>query len=194
MSDPVTNVEIEDVLSSIRRLVSADDREAPQHRQTAEAAPRPQEARLVLTPAQRVDEPEGDTATTDMDIEAPESRQQNARRFDGVEDAEIVEARGQGSDADAEILKDLPQFIRSGIRDQADAPQTTQDAETPAEPQTSEPDTGTDLTDDWDAADDDLSLSETDLPEEDEKPAEAVAADLDAAADDAADEIDLKEL
>ncbi|OBY24250.1 hypothetical protein [Leisingera sp. JC1] len=48
MSDPVTHAEIEDVLSSIRRLVSEDTREQP-------AAPEPA-ARLVLTPALRVQE------------------------------------------------------------------------------------------------------------------------------------------
>ncbi|MEW2914895.1 hypothetical protein [Leisingera sp. JC11] len=50
MSDPVTHAEIEDVLSSIRRLVSEDTRSQP-------AAPEPA-ARLVLTPALRVQEPE----------------------------------------------------------------------------------------------------------------------------------------
>ena len=55
MSDPVTNVEIEDVLSSIRRLVSEDSRpesmsEAPQAQRSASAG------RLVLTPALRVQE------------------------------------------------------------------------------------------------------------------------------------------
>jgi len=50
MSDPVTHAEIEDVLSSIRRLVSEDSRGQP-------AAPEPA-ARLVLTPALRVQAPE----------------------------------------------------------------------------------------------------------------------------------------
>lgn len=52
MSDPVTNVEIEDVLSSIRRLVSSEGRGPV-------AAPReaPKEPdKLVLTPALRVDD------------------------------------------------------------------------------------------------------------------------------------------
>ncbi|MFW8594598.1 hypothetical protein [Cribrihabitans neustonicus] len=48
MSDPVTHAEIEDVLSSIRRLVSEDGR-------PPEAAPKPA-GRLVLTPALRVHE------------------------------------------------------------------------------------------------------------------------------------------
>lgn len=50
MSDPVTHAEIEDVLSSIRRLVSEDSRGQP-------AAPEPA-AKLVLTPALRVKDPE----------------------------------------------------------------------------------------------------------------------------------------
>ena len=83
MSDPVTNVEIEDVLSSIRRLVSEDVRPRPAPRQRPEAvvqAPQVPSAegvgglpdtdvepergidansdRLVLTPAQRVPEAE----------------------------------------------------------------------------------------------------------------------------------------
>ncbi len=58
MSDPLTNVEIEDVLSSIRRLVSEDARP----RQAARP-PVAEAERLVLTPALRVsEEPEaGDT-------------------------------------------------------------------------------------------------------------------------------------
>ena len=50
MSDPVTNGEMEDVLSSIRRLVSEDSRSRPE----ARSGTRPE--RLVLTPALRVKE------------------------------------------------------------------------------------------------------------------------------------------
>ena len=50
MSDPVTKVEIEDVLSSIRRLVTEDIRT----RQQTQSAPA--EGRLMLTPALRVAE------------------------------------------------------------------------------------------------------------------------------------------
>lgn len=55
MSDPVTNIEIEDVLSSIRRLVS----NGPQGRGAKPAEPHAEtqsEERLVLTPALRVDD------------------------------------------------------------------------------------------------------------------------------------------
>ncbi len=50
MSDPVTNAEVEDVLSSIRRLVSEDKRPM------AKSQPLPVKDRLVLTPALRVAE------------------------------------------------------------------------------------------------------------------------------------------
>ncbi len=60
MSDPVSNAEIEDVLSSIRRLVAGDRDETP-HREDASEdtppAPRPAEPdALVLTPSLRVEE------------------------------------------------------------------------------------------------------------------------------------------
>ena len=59
MSDSVTNVEIEDVLSSIRRLVSDEGRDKPRKRpQIAEQA----DNRLVLTPALRIAEQEADRA------------------------------------------------------------------------------------------------------------------------------------
>lgn len=53
MSDPVTNVEIEDVLSSIRKLVAEESRATPPARR------REKPGRLVLTPAQRVRDDEG---------------------------------------------------------------------------------------------------------------------------------------
>lgn len=54
MSDPVTNVEIEDVLSSIRRLVSEETRPPRPRSQPAQ----PGSDRLVLTPSLRVHDPE----------------------------------------------------------------------------------------------------------------------------------------
>lgn len=69
MSDPVTNVEIEDVLSSIRKLVADDARVAP-------AAPRrsPEPDRLVLTPALRVKEA---PAPTEEDAQPEEAAAQS---------------------------------------------------------------------------------------------------------------------
>ncbi|MEQ8922969.1 MAG: hypothetical protein RLN94_13395 [Roseovarius sp.] len=176
--------------------MSADDRDAAQHRQTTQAAPRQQEARLVLTPAQRVDEPEEDEAAADMDIEAPETRQQDESRFDGIEDAEIVEARSRGEDADAEILKDLPQFIRSGMRDDPGAPQsgqgTSEEALSQDEP-AAPADTDAELREDWDDAEDEAALTDSLQPEDDREAAGAHTEYFEDA-DDAEDEIDLKEL
>lgn len=58
MSDPVQNVEIEDVLSSIRRLVSEDERPTSVgDMENSNSNDAPLE-RLVLTPALRVDDPQ----------------------------------------------------------------------------------------------------------------------------------------
>ena len=61
MSDPVTNAEVEDVLSSIRRLVSEDKRPL----QAQKAAPA--NDRLVLTPALRVAEVHDDDVSSDVE-------------------------------------------------------------------------------------------------------------------------------
>lgn len=55
MSDPVTNIEIEDVLSSIRRLV-ANGKQARAAAASSSLTDTPPEERLVLTPAHRVDD------------------------------------------------------------------------------------------------------------------------------------------
>lgn len=74
MTDPVTNVEIEDVLSSIRRLVAEGDRKrapliASEHNP---AAPTSQPERFVLTPAFRVadaEEPAPEPQVADESLE-----------------------------------------------------------------------------------------------------------------------------
>lgn len=64
MADRKGTMEIEDVLSSIRRLVAADTRTV-----TPEPAPPPQDSaaadRLLLTPAQRIDDPAAGEAAAD---------------------------------------------------------------------------------------------------------------------------------
>ncbi|MCF7701220.1 hypothetical protein [Loktanella sp. M215] len=57
MSDPMTNVEIEDVLSSIRRLVAEGGQDTAPRAVVVPRAPK-----LVLTPALRVDTPDMDGA------------------------------------------------------------------------------------------------------------------------------------
>ncbi|WP_299149085.1 hypothetical protein [uncultured Tateyamaria sp.] len=68
MSDPMTNTEVEDVLASIRRLVSDDKR--------PESAPteKPVADRLVLTPSLRVmeDDPVDDNAEAEVEAEQVE--------------------------------------------------------------------------------------------------------------------------
>ncbi len=68
MSDPVTNVEIEDVLSSIRRLVSTEDRPGKSGADAAASAP----DKLVLTPSLRVDHHDG------PQVDEPESDEPEA--------------------------------------------------------------------------------------------------------------------
>lgn len=68
MSEPMSSVEIEDVLSSIRRLVSEDLR--PSHR-TSPARQEPHQSdKLILTPAFRVVAP-SDSASPDLTPAAP---------------------------------------------------------------------------------------------------------------------------
>lgn len=98
MSDPVTNVEIEDVLSSIRRLVSEDSRpestsEAPQAQRSAPAG------RLVLTPALRVQEApasevtDSDTSETGEDAPARHASPLAARLVPAEEEVAEVARR-----------------------------------------------------------------------------------------------------
>jgi len=114
MSDPVTNAEVEDVLSSIRRLVSGEKRAAPE----AQASPEPQapeapEApadRLVLTPALRVEDPEAAPAEeAPAEQEAPDtstlSKEEIARLLDEViepEEEELVPVDDFDTAAEAE--------------------------------------------------------------------------------------------
>ncbi|MEZ5769923.1 MAG: hypothetical protein R3D80_21440 [Paracoccaceae bacterium] len=61
MSDPVSNSEIEDVLASIRRLVSENARALKRDRERD-----PDAEKLVLTPAHRVDESDANAPSTDV--------------------------------------------------------------------------------------------------------------------------------
>ncbi|MCA0942484.1 hypothetical protein LCM08_22610 [Salipiger pacificus] len=95
MSDPVTNVEIEDVLSSIRRLVSEDSRpestsEAPPAQRSAPAG------RLVLTPALRVQEA---PASDEMDSDSPETDEEERMRHAAPVAARLVPAEEEVAEA-----------------------------------------------------------------------------------------------
>lgn len=73
MSEPMSSVEIEDVLSSIRRLVSEDLRPGAK-KPEAGAAPAAPADKLILTPALRI-APEDDGATPDTPAEPAASFQ-----------------------------------------------------------------------------------------------------------------------
>ncbi len=164
MTDPVKNVEIEDVLSSIRRLVSEDVRPKSS---PPSAAP----DRLVLTPAQRVaEEPEyraeeddverNDTTgtapvllTDRLDTESATDRQEPGR--------DAARTGEEGSDDDAvdalsllvgqEVEQALRAFKAAEARD-ADAAQDAVEELESEEPEAAAEDT--------DAAADDLSGAE----------------------------------
>lgn len=109
MSDPVTNFEIEDVLSSIRRLVSEDPQELRARKEKAVE-------RFILTPALRVaDQPEGQEDTGDdvLVLKIPNDAEDN----DDAED----------SDSLAEFSEELP------ILTVQDNPDLTDDREIEAE-------------------------------------------------------------
>ena len=115
MSEPVTQAEIEDVLSSIRRLVSEDDRKgAARVTGSAEpASPEPAEprsekaaTRLVLTPALRVSEAkpeEADPIDTAYAREVPpEVTDISASSIPGVEvDTDLTSVATDETDAGA---------------------------------------------------------------------------------------------
>ena len=104
MSDPVTNVEIEDVLSSIRRLVSTDDRADAQPQIAAEPVPE----KLVLTPALRVTTAEkpAEIAGAIADEESSETSVEDAQ--DAAEDHQNEDHHSDNEDHTAKADDGLP--------------------------------------------------------------------------------------
>lgn len=100
MSDPVTNVEIEDVLSSIRRLVSNGQAE---RLSAAQATPRESGAqgaeRLVLTPALRVDDRAAEVSENLVWTDTPEPESADITQDDSA--PEGIEAEQDIAEADA---------------------------------------------------------------------------------------------
>ncbi len=99
MSDPVTNVEIEDVLSSIRRLVSADARPDDTANEAGETNRRRTEPKLVLTPAQRVDD----------DDAAEEARQSDTQPEEDVLPEPEPELEAESHESSASDIPEDPQ-------------------------------------------------------------------------------------
>lgn len=139
MSDPMTNTEIEDVLSSIRRLVSEDLRPAPRSAPVPEAAaprqeqPRFASGKLILTPALRVvsaeeeepqltltakAEPVQDFSGLHAEVDAPDEDSgvivpSSADVHDGAESFDVVSRLGaavQGDDEWESPVGDLDTF------------------------------------------------------------------------------------
>ena len=122
MSDRMSNVEIEDVLSSIRRLVSEDLRVAsPVAEPAFEQVPR-----LVLTPALRVDRPvrQPKPPVPQPAVETPQP--DLAVRLAELE--AILDAQEQSFDDEADSVPDVPLAIHR-IADAAEAPFYQDDTE-----------------------------------------------------------------
>ena len=118
MSDPMTNVAIEDVLSSIRRLVSEDARMRPVPLRAdqpdagdpaADDAVTPDSGRLVLTPALRVsaDAPQAEAAPFVLDQPMTAADQAPEAPQDALEEAAMAwEDHHAAADAPAVTLPD----------------------------------------------------------------------------------------
>lgn len=115
MSDPVTNVEIEDVLASIRRLVSEDVRVRPMPPAAAPApAVKPVADRLVLTPALRVMEAqeEAPEANTSEEAETAVWDNPEARLADvWPEDQPIPAAPEPEAEAPVEVVEEAAESV-----------------------------------------------------------------------------------
>lgn len=123
MSDPLKSADIEDVLSSIRRLVSEDSRARP------ETPPRPQGDRLVLTPALRVPESRPDIAPGDEvsdDLPEAETGQPDPGDGETSPSGDLPEHEPQLADDIAEPDDDVtdavdaPQEAECGVREPED--------------------------------------------------------------------------
>lgn len=104
MSDPVTNAEIEDVLSSIRRLVSEEVKPAPQAETDAFSQKRKERVRskLVLTPAFRVSS--DDKSEDDSAEKAPEEMTEDSG-------AEVSEDRSEDNTEDETAENQNPEDV-----------------------------------------------------------------------------------
>ena len=102
MSEPVTNAEIEDVLSAVRRLVSAADPDTREDKSGPRSA-------LVLTPAFRVDAPDKSPRSERAETTAPQAAAvqevladgaDDATRSDGFADGNLAPTGGDGEGDD----------------------------------------------------------------------------------------------
>ncbi|MCF6232837.1 MAG: hypothetical protein L3J36_07040 [Rhodobacteraceae bacterium] len=108
MSDPVTDVEIEDVLSSIRRLVGDEHRAKPQMAPQMAPKPEPVEApvkptRLVLTPSLLVPVPDIDPGGDSKPALVPDTQEQLSK-------APSVPDTDTDTDTDTESVREEFEF------------------------------------------------------------------------------------
>ena len=112
MSDPRTNIEVEDVLSSIRRLISQDaavSQSPIPHRSAAEEAGA---QTLLLTPAQRIGEQDGPDEGGDISDELSRLETTIAEMEAAVAESQVVFEPEQGDPFmpdEADPLKELPE-------------------------------------------------------------------------------------
>lgn len=130
MSDPVSNAEIEDVLSSIRRLVSVEDRadtQADDARDTSETmAADPSQGgagdRLMLTPALRVDDRDSAPQTdADSQGDADHPGDANADQDQSDDGSEAQELRFSHSDYDRAWQDTADETAERQSTDEADS-------------------------------------------------------------------------
>ena len=151
MSDPVANVEVEDVLSSIRRLVSEDSRPSMKT-----ATPVTLSAdRLVLTPALRVEDHQNE------DVGAVEPTGQAWSEFGAGpedQDAMLVDRSENDSDATTDVYE--PEYAED-VQDHYERPQE-ETHEVPEAPSMKSDDVGSD-SDAYNAEGDNAETVEVDV-------------------------------
>ena len=145
MSNPVTNVEIEDVLSSIRRLVAEGDG-AEQSKIADETVPSAPAERFVLTPSLRVAETMPDPVTSQdaPDEVMSDESQQLAAQFVAPAPAPLVLEPAQAvteplvhdamSDAERASLEATIAELEAAVTDQTDLEWEPDGSETTAAP------------------------------------------------------------
>ena len=133
MSDPVSNAEIEDVLSSIRRLVSVDDRpdvSAAEQSDTSgtmvsDASHGGAENRLVLTPALRVDASDTDPQPeSESQAEPADTAQDTAQQDPPTEDPDESALRFSHSAYDHEQQDTADDTAEDHSADEDDSAET----------------------------------------------------------------------
>jgi len=99
MSDPVSNSEIEDVLASIRRLVSENAKALKRDGERD-----PEAEKLVLTPAFRIDESEAPAQVSDVFAVDTETWNDALGRVEQAENADIFSKETQAHDATSKAV------------------------------------------------------------------------------------------